>query len=183
MALKKPLTILFAIMALLSGTALLLEFLEWKQARLYNIAVIERNFLEASKQDSGARGLFANAYAEQEQGHFQEARVIYGMLESIENDDELRLDVLFNLANTYMQQASAFDLENDADQVMPLIELAKASYRELLAVDSQHWDAKFNLERALQILPDVGNLYTRKSKGPRSPVPTVITANTQDNLP
>jgi mxaK protein len=37
---------------------------------------------------------------------------------------------------------------------LPLIELAKEQYRELLRRDPQHWDARYNLERAQRLQPD-----------------------------
>ena len=41
------------------------------------------------------------------------------------------------------------------DLALPLIELAKASYRQVLQAQPQHWDARFNLAAALKIVPDV----------------------------
>jgi mxaK protein len=47
-------------------------------------------------------------------------------------------------------------LEDDAEpgKAIALIELAKESYRDVLRVDPQHWDARYNLERAQRLLPD-----------------------------
>lgn len=41
-----------------------------------------------------------------------------------------------------------------ADQALPLLELAKEQYRELLRRDPGFWDARYNLERAQRLLPD-----------------------------
>jgi mxaK protein len=37
---------------------------------------------------------------------------------------------------------------------VPLIELAKETYREVLRHDPGHWSARYNLERAQRLLPD-----------------------------
>ncbi|MDO9314605.1 MAG: MxaK protein, partial [Burkholderiaceae bacterium] len=37
---------------------------------------------------------------------------------------------------------------------LPLIELAKETYRELLRADPDNWAARYNLERAQRLLPD-----------------------------
>ena len=107
------------------------------------------------------------------------------VVSTLENtaNETLRLAVLFNMGNTYLQQASSIDLEADADLALPLIELAKLSYREALSIDSQHWDAKYNLERALQLLPDSKEQPLIDVVGRRRTVRTVITPDPEDNLP
>ena len=39
-------------------------------------------------------------------------------------------------------------------QAIALIELAKELYRDVLRADPQHWDARYNLDRAQRLLPD-----------------------------
>ena len=39
-------------------------------------------------------------------------------------------------------------------QAIPLLELAKENYREVLRNDPGQWDARYNLERAQRLLPD-----------------------------
>ncbi len=183
MALKQPLMILCAAIAVLSITGFVHEFWQWNQTRLYNNGVIKADFVAASEQYKGPKGLFAKAYVEQQTGNFQQARVFYAPLEKLEDAPVLRKDAMFNIANTYMQQAALLDLEKDADQAMPLVELAKTGYRNLLVIDSAHWGAKYNLERALQIVPDIGKVRSEKSAGLQRTVRTVITADSAGNLP
>lgn len=181
MALKRRLSLLCSLMVLLSGAILLNEYRQWSQIEQYNKAIKQTNFADA-RSYKGEHGLFANAYAEQQRGQYQDALNSYSKLENTENK-ALQLAVLFNMGNTYMQQASSIDLETDADLALPLIELAKVSYREVLRIDSQHWDAKYNLEQALRLLPDPRDKVLMELEGRRGAVRTVIAADTQENLP
>jgi mxaK protein len=38
--------------------------------------------------------------------------------------------------------------------ILPLVELAKQNYRDLLRDDPNQWDARYNLESALRLAPD-----------------------------
>lgn len=172
--------ILCIVIALLSGTALIYELEQWNQTQNYNSAIKENNFLEAGENYKGTNGLFSMAYAQQQQGLYQEARVIYAKLEK---DETLRQSAMFNMANTYLQQALAEDLEKNADRAMPLVELAKTNYRKLLTINSHHWGAKYNLERALQTLPDASEFVSEKVEGARRAARTVLSSDSEDNLP
>lgn len=60
----------------------------------------------------------------------------------------------FNGANLLLRRAIAVHATNQPGQAIPLIELAKEGYREVLRRDPDHWDARYNLERAQRLLPD-----------------------------
>lgn len=68
----------------------------------------------------------------------------------------------YNSANLLLRQAIALRSAEPATafaaapggQALPLIELAKEQYRELLRRDPGFWDARYNLERAQRLLPD-----------------------------
>ncbi len=66
----------------------------------------------------------------------------------------LRSAAAYNLGNLYMRQALGARA-GDLFVVLPLIELAKESYRDVLRSDPQHWDARYNLERALWLAPEL----------------------------
>jgi mxaK protein len=53
-----------------------------------------------------------------------------------------------------MRQALEVRAGDQPGQAIPLIELAKEVYREVLRNDPGHWDARYNLERAQRLLPD-----------------------------
>lgn len=59
----------------------------------------------------------------------------------------------YNLGNLHLRQAIKMGVADR--QALPLIELAKIQYREVLALQPDHWDARFNLERALWLAPEL----------------------------
>ncbi len=72
----------------------------------------------------------------------------------LQGDGELGQAARYNAANQLLLQALVLRESPLPGQALPLIELAKAGYREVLRVDPQHWDARYNLERAQRLQPD-----------------------------
>jgi mxaK protein len=58
----------------------------------------------------------------------------------------------FNRGNINLREAMAMD-GNDP-QMIPLVELAKQDYRSALKQRPEFWDARFNLEVALRLVPE-----------------------------
>ena len=85
--------------------------------------------------------------------------------------------------NTYLQQALAVDIKKDPDIAVPLVELAKVAYRDLLQANPDHWGGKYNLERALQLSPDSRTLPPEEIPGRRAPNRNVISIDPEDSLP
>jgi mxaK protein len=69
------------------------------------------------------------------------------------NRNDLRLIALYDLGNLHLHQAIQAGLADEA-QSLPLTELAKQSYRDLLRRDPSDWDARYNLERSLRLAPE-----------------------------
>lgn len=181
MALKSKLLAVLVMAVLLGGGGLAREGWRWAQTRHYNQALAQGHYGQAGGF-AGDHGRFAAAYALQQDGQFQDARIGYSRLEHT-LDLTLRAAVLFNMGNTYLEQASTIDMRKEADRALPLVELAKASYRELLRIDSQHWDGKYNLECALQMSPDVGAQKVMELDGLRGAVRTINSADPEGALP
>ena len=96
---------------------------------------------------------FARAYALQQDGEFEPALEAYASIDVAEGDP-MRAPIRYNLANLYLRRALQYR-ENGADDLaLPLVELAKEYYRELLREDTQDWSAKYNLELALRVAPE-----------------------------
>lgn len=172
MGVKRYLPVLCVLTALLAAAGLWRELGQGRAIAAYNLAVLQDRPAEAASLPGDA-GRFAAAYAAQIDGRHQEARLIYSRLERSRHA-RLRVAALYNTGNTYLEQASAIDMKSDADRAVPLIELAKRSYRDALALDPAHWDARYNLERALQLLPDAYDKKVIEVDGRQSPVRTVV---------
>ncbi len=181
MALKKSLSVMLVALLLLSGAGLAREVLRWFAQRDYNDALVPGDYARAARV-GGDLGRFAQAYGLQQAGKFQDARVLYSKLER-SHDPALRVAALYNMGNTYLDEAATIDLHQDADRALPLLELAKTSYRDLLRIDEQHWDARYNLERALRLSPDIGEQKVMNVEGRRSPVRTINSVDPEGALP
>ncbi len=112
--------------------------------------------IEAARLDTSVpEAVFARALALSAIGDYRDAAKTYKTFVQ-DKSSGLRTDALFNLGNLYLQEA----LENGSEAAirsLPLIELAKQSYRDLLRDDPMDWDARYNLELALRLAPEVSD--------------------------
>jgi mxaK protein len=69
---------------------------------------------------------------------------------------DVRRAALFDLANMSLREAAGDDARGPL-RSLPLIDLAKTRYRDLLREDALDWDARYNLERALRIAPEAAD--------------------------
>lgn len=104
----------------------------------------------------GARGRmpvqaqFAQAYWLERRGAHQEALARYQALEENAPGDLVRTGK-YNSANIYLRWARELREQEGAPPAMPLFELAKQTYRDVLRAAPEHWSARYNLERALRL--------------------------------
>ncbi len=66
--------------------------------------------------------------------------------------EDLHRLALYDLGNLNLRQA--VQIGPGEPQSLPLTELAKQNYRDLLRRDPTDWDARYNLERALRLAPE-----------------------------
>ncbi|MEA3182524.1 MAG: mxaK protein [Gammaproteobacteria bacterium] len=105
----------------------------------------------------------ARAITLAESGKFTAALKAYKAL--LDAPDEVRLPALYNLGNLNMREA----LKNgpgEAQRALPLIELAKQSYRDDLRSNPADWDARYNLERALWLSPEYDDPILERNQAP-----------------
>ncbi len=107
----------------------------------------------ATIESSLPEAAFARAAALAKAGDEEAAVKSYKLLIQSDRTD-LRRAALYNLGNLYMRQAFKGGADK-ALELLPLIELSKQSYRDLLREDPGDWDARYNLERALWLAPEV----------------------------
>ncbi|MEO9149709.1 MAG: hypothetical protein ABI212_10135 [Burkholderiaceae bacterium] len=134
---------LVALAATVDGTLL------WRNQR-WNDAIASGQ-LPADGDDLPLQVRFAQAHALAASGGGQEALRRYRRLEG---DSPLGQAARFNSANLLMREAISVRAGIEPGKAIALIELAKEIYREVLRVDPQQWDARYNLERAQRLLPD-----------------------------
>jgi mxaK protein len=87
---------------------------------------------------------------------------------------DLRHLALYDLGNLHLRAALKDPLATP-DQLLPLVELAKQSYRDLLRETPDDWDARYNLERALYLAPESEEDVT--DEGPPVPKEHAISTN------
>ena len=63
-------------------------------------------------------------------------------------------DAAFDAATIYLRRAVAAGGPASDPQTIPLVELAKEGYRNLLRQDPDNWEARYNLDRALRLMPE-----------------------------
>lgn len=105
----------------------------------------------------------AQALALAKAGRFTAALKAYKAL--LEAGDEVRLTALYDLGNLTMREALK-NGQGEALRAMPLIELAKQSYRDELRSNPGDWDARYNLERALWLSPEYDDPLLEQQKAP-----------------
>lgn len=73
---------------------------------------------------------------------------------ALQNDARVGRAARFNSANLLVRQAMRVREGAQPGQAIPLLELAKEIYRDVLRDDPGDWEARYNLERAQRLLPD-----------------------------
>jgi mxaK protein len=105
----------------------------------------------------------AHAIALAKAGKFTAALKAYKAL--LDAPDEVRLPALYNLGNLNMREALK-NGQGEAQRALPLIELAKQSYRDDLRSNPADWDARYNLERALWLSPEYDDPILERNQAP-----------------
>lgn len=159
----------FALAAL--GFGLTAAYQGWRlqHAAHVNEAIAGAN--AASLHEGIAEALFARALHLSGTGRYDGAVKAYKALIH-GNRIDLRRAALYNLGNLHMREALRDGPEN-AIHSLPLIELAKQNYRDLLREDPADWNARYNLERALWLAPEFEEEFVEE-EGPRAAERRVI---------
>jgi mxaK protein len=133
--------------------------------RLHRASQVNAAIATASVSGSEAgvaEAQFARALASSESGDSAAALQLYKALIQGGRAD-LKRAALYNLGNLHLREAMKSD---EAARSLPLIELAKQSYRDLLRIDPADWDARYNLERALWLAPEMEEAAVNEPPAP-----------------
>jgi mxaK protein len=143
--------LLFALVAVACALCAAYYGWRWTQGSRINAAIAHAQKAQSESRAPEAR--FAQAIEQARAGQSEAALKTYKALIQSKHRT-LKHAAQYNLGNLYMRDA----LKNGAEEAfksLPLIELAKQSYRDLLREDPSDWDARYNLERALWLAPEV----------------------------
>ena len=145
-------------------------------------AMLARGEIALVAEHDTAHGQLARAYRLHAGGELREAIAAYGAV-TVDAEPELHLVQRFNLANLYLERAVALEGKDQRQAAMSLIELAKQNYREILAEDPHHWDSRYNLSRALEMLPDIAAVDYENERNPERSPQAPQAARTYEGLP
>lgn len=127
------------------------KLFELQRAQNVNLSIAQAGLAKADVSVPEAR--FAQAVALAQAGDSDAAIKAYK--EQIQGSRaDLRHAALYNLGNLYLREANR-EATDESTPALPLIELAKQSYRDLLRSEPDFWDARYNLERALWLAPEI----------------------------
>ena len=155
--------VVFGAAALLFAAASGWQGWRWQHALQVNAAIAAANLrapgapmaAQVDAQVDATAAVLAHALALARAGQHDAAFKAYGAVIQRAPDSPAGRAALFDLGNMYLRQGTAaLASVATAATALPLLELAKKRYRDLLRIDPQDWDARYNLERALRLAPE-----------------------------
>ena len=134
--------------------AVRLQHVAQANAEIAAIDTQQREQWSKSATDSNAPAVrLAQAVALARAGQHAEGGELYYDLSRLAPSSEAGRLALYDLANMYLREAAG-DSAQGPVRSPPMLETAKARYRELLRLEPGNWDARYNLERALRLAPE-----------------------------
>lgn len=147
-------TLAVAVVLLAAGVVVLLLVLRWQAtATTASIAAAGGSGADPVAEPTGDAARLARGLALARIDRPDAALAAYRQVESA-GSEPLRRAARFNSANLHLRQAASLLQAGEAAQAMALVELAKGLYRQLLVEDPTDWDVRYNLERAVRLLPE-----------------------------
>jgi mxaK protein len=125
----------------------------WRQQRWNELIASGR--VPAEAKDVPVQVQFAQAYAQAASGAEEAALQRY---RTLQDDSPLGRAARYNSANLLLRQALVMRAGPQPGQAIALIELAKEMYRDVLRANPQHWEARYNLERAQRLVAEPDEL-------------------------
>ena len=136
------------------GVALLTaSVFDLQQVSRFNRDLAAGRYASAAQDDS-PQGKFTDAWLKQDKGDYEAAIKSYAGIEHA-LDESFQRRVRFNMATLYLQRALKIRSLDAGEDTIPLVELAKHHYKTLLRANPTDWPAKYNLEQALKLSPEL----------------------------
>jgi mxaK protein len=152
---------LFGTAATICGVVCVIQGIRLHEVLRINSAITTAHVTATENAVPQAR--LAQALGLANSGKYRLALQAYKSL--LDSPDEVRLPALYDLANLNMREA----LKNgrgEALRKLPLVELAKQGYRDVLRSNPGDWDARYNLERALWLSPEYDDPILQRNQAP-----------------
>lgn len=166
---RRTVHLIFGTTALLTGVAAGWQTTQLWQAERVNAAIAAAGNIDVDLPEAQ----FAQALALSRGTDSEAATRAWKGLIADERED-LRQGARYNLGNLHLREALKYGPE-EIGRSLPLAELAKTSYRELLQRNPHHWDAKYNLERTLRLAPEREEVLTEAPPLPQNSERAVTT--------
>ncbi len=130
--------------------------------------LISGHDVDVSQVISGKPELrLARAYYLKQKHRYDEALATLSLILE-QGDNHFKAKTRYNIGNIYLEQAVEKAEAMAINEAMPLAGLAKQAYRQALAYDSQFWDAKYNLEVAMRLLPEMDRVNLQDDEPPKT---------------
>lgn len=146
-----------ALLAALALLALAAALDGWRllQARSWNAQIADGRIVNATgRLPDEAR--FAQAWHLARGGDIQRALALYQEIATTEGSP-LAGTARYNMGNLFFAEALRARKDGDEHAALPYLELAKQAYRDTLRAEPGRYEARYNLERALRLLPEGGD--------------------------
>ena len=154
----------FGAVALLCAAMAGWQGLRWHHAEQVNQAIVAADQrLPDADVDIAPQARLAHALALARAGEHDAALKAFNTLIPRGELDAVGRDALFDLGNLYLRQGLP---SAGAAAALPMLELAKQRYRDLLRLDPGDLDARYNLERALRLAPEAQETFAEPSNVP-----------------
>ncbi|MDD2770016.1 MAG: MxaK protein [Methylococcus sp.] len=158
-------------LALMLALSALLEFRQWRKASAANADVAEllvghdiapERLAVASPQVLLARAVYFVRHE-----RYGDALELLNLLEA-QGDAAFCADVYYNQGNLQLTQALDRVEKAEIDQARVFAEMAKEAYRRALLLVPGHWDAKYNLEAAMRLMPEMDRVSHAEDEPPET---------------
>jgi mxaK protein len=145
-----------ALLGVLALLALAAGVEGWRllQAREWNAQIADGRIVTALGRLPG-EARFAQAWHLARAGELQRALALYQEIATAE-DSPLAVAARYNIGNLFLAEALRARRDGDEHAALPYLELAKQAYRDTLRAEPDRYEARYNLERALRLMPESG---------------------------
>jgi len=117
--------------------------------------------------------LLARALYLARHGRVEDAKELLGWLDG-QGDAQDRTRANHNLGNLYLRMALGKIESGQLEQAVPLLALSKEAYRRALQWEPAFWDAKFNFEIAMRLLPEMDRVSNGDEEEPEDTRPKAL---------